>query len=88
MRLQNHVGVSPTALRSLRARMESVIIEYQQRQNELIDKISSDVEVCLAADETFFEGVILVMLDLPSGYIFVEEITEDCQYETWQQWWN
>ena len=25
------------------------------------------------------------MLDLPSGYIFVEEITEDCQYETWQQ---
>ena len=25
------------------------------------------------------------MLDLPSGYIFVEEITENCQYETWQQ---
>ena len=25
------------------------------------------------------------MLDLPSGYIFVEEITEDCQYETWQE---
>ena len=85
LRLQHHIGVSPTALRSLRARMESVIIEYQQRQNELIGKISSDVEVCLAADETFFEGVILVMLDLPSGYIFVEEITKDCQYETWQQ---
>ena len=82
LRLQNHVGVSPTALRSLRARMESVIIEYQQRQNEVLSQISSDVEVCLAADETFFEGVILVMLDLPSGYIFVEEITEDCQYET------
>lgn len=43
------------------------------------------MEVCLAADETFFDQVILVMLDLPSGYIFVEEITEDCQYETWQQ---
>ncbi len=25
------------------------------------------------------------MVDLPSGYIFVEEITENCQYETWQQ---
>ncbi len=33
----------------------------------------------------FFDQVILVMLDLPSGYIFVEEITEDCQYETWQE---
>lgn len=85
LRLHHHIGVSPTALRSLRAQMESVIIEYQQRQNKVIGTISSDVEVCLAADETFFEGVILVMLDLPSGYIFVSEITENCQYETWQQ---
>jgi hypothetical protein len=85
LRLERHIGVSPTALRSLRARMESTIIEYQQRQNEIIGKISSEVEVCLAADETFFDEVILVMLDLPSGYIFVEEITENCQYETWQQ---
>ncbi|NJO97676.1 MAG: transposase family protein [Pleurocapsa sp. CRU_1_2] len=85
LRLHRHLGVSPTALRSLRARMESTIIEYQQQQNDVIGKISSDVEVCLAADETFFDEVILVMLDLPSGYIFVEEITEDCQYETWQQ---
>ncbi len=85
LRLQRHIGVSPTALRSLRARMESAIMEYQQQQNEVISQISSDVEVCLAADETFFERVILVMLDLPSGYIFVEEIAEDCQYQTWQQ---
>ncbi|MEM8832895.1 MAG: hypothetical protein AAGE96_26715 [Cyanobacteria bacterium P01_G01_bin.19] len=85
LRLQRHIGVSPTALRSLRARMESAIIEYQQRQNEVIGNISPEVEVCLAADETFFERVILVMLDLPSGYIFVEEMTENCQYETWQE---
>ena len=48
LRLQRHIGVSPTALRSLRARMESAIIEYQQRQNEVLSQISSDVEVCLA----------------------------------------
>ena len=64
--------------RNLRARMESVIIDYQQQQNQVIEKISSQIEVCAAADETFFDQVILVMLDLPSGYIFVEEITENC----------
>ena len=85
LRLQRHIGVSPTALRSLRTRMESAIIDYQQQQHEFIGKISSQVEVCAAADETFFDQVILVMLDLPSGYIFVEEMTENCQYETWQQ---
>ncbi len=53
LRLEHHIVVSPTALRSLRARMESAIIEYQQQQNEVISKISSQVEVCLAADETF-----------------------------------
>ncbi len=85
LRLHRHIGVSPTALRSLLAQMESAIIDYQQSANETIGKISSQVEVCVAADETFFDQVILVMLDLPSGYIFVEEITENCQYETWQQ---
>lgn len=85
LRLQRHIGVSPTAIRSLRAQMESAIIDYQQQQHEVIGKISSQVEVCAAADETFFEQVILVMLDLPSGYIFVEEITENCSFETWQQ---
>ena len=85
LRLQRHIGVSPTALRSLRAQMESAIIDYQQQQHEPIRNISSQVEVCAAADETFFDQVILVMLDLPSGYIFIEEITENCQYETWQQ---
>ncbi len=85
LRLQRHIGVSPTALSNLRAQMESAIIDYQQQQHEFIGKISSQVEVCAAADETFFDQVILVMLDLPSGYIFVEEMTENCQYETWQQ---
>jgi len=60
-------------------------LNIKNSDREVISKISSEVEVCLAADETFFDQVILVMLDLPSGYIFVEEITEDCQYETWQQ---
>jgi putative transposase len=52
--------------------MESGIINYQQQQHEVIGKISSQVEVCAAADETFFDQVILVMLDLPSGYIFMD----------------
>ena len=86
LRLQHHIGVSPTALRSLRARMESVIIEYQQRQKRTYwPKSRLMWKFVWRQTETFFEGVILVMLDLPSGYIFVEEITKDCQYETWQQ---
>ena len=63
---ERHIGVSPTALRSLRSQIESKIIDYQQQQEQQLRTSSSQVEVCAAADETFFEQVILVMLDLPS----------------------
>jgi hypothetical protein len=85
LRLERHIGVSPTALRSLRGRMESLIIDYQQQQQGQIQDNCADIEICAAADETFFDQVILVLLDLSSGYIFLEEKTSDCQYETWQQ---
>ena len=77
LRLQRHIGVSPTAIRSLRSQIESKIIDYQQQQDQQLRTTSSQVEVCAAADETFFDQVILVMLDLPSGYIFLEEIREN-----------
>ena len=77
LRLQRHIGVSPTALSNLRAQMESAIIDYQQQQHEFIGKISSQVEVCAAADETFFDQVILVMLDLP---LIWEYLPEPWQY--------
>ncbi len=34
LRLQHHIGVSPTALRSLRSQIESKILDYQQQQEQ------------------------------------------------------
>lgn len=83
LRLERHIGVSPSALRRLRTRMEEKILEYQQKQQAQL-KDAKEVEICAAADEKFFDQVVLVMLDLPSGYILVEELTENRQYQTWQ----
>ncbi len=85
LRLQRHLGVSPTALRTLRAQMEEKILDYQQQQHNQLHHNNQVVEICAAADEKFFDQVVLVMLDLPSGYIFVEELTDNRQYSTWQQ---
>lgn len=38
--------------------------------------------MCGGADETFFEQMVLVLLDLPSGYIFVESQTSARDYPT------
>jgi hypothetical protein len=83
LRLQRHIAVSPSALRTLRAQMSAKILEYQQQQQAQL--VNQSVEICAAADEKFFDQVVLVLLDLPSGYILLEELTENRQYLTWQQ---
>jgi len=35
-------------------------------------------------DETWFDQTVLVMMDLSSGYLLVEEMTDNHLYSTWQ----
>jgi hypothetical protein len=72
LRLECHIGVSPTALQNLRVQMEEQILTYQDEQQQQLQQSQTKVEVCAGTDETFFEQTVLVMLDLASGYIFVE----------------
>ena len=39
----------------------------------------------MGADETFFNDMILVFMDLASGYIFFEEEAQNRSYETWME---
>lgn len=86
LRLNKQVGVSPTALRRLEAQMRSLIITYQEQQHQQIQRAPPSVEIIAGADETFFPGVpgiVLVLMDLVSGYILLEKKTSDRKYQTW-----
>jgi len=79
--LEEQVGISPTSLRKLLNEMEALMSEYQKLQES---QVSNPQEVVGSADETFDgDRIILVMLDLISGYIFVEEEAADRSYDTW-----
>jgi hypothetical protein len=41
-------------------------------------------EIIGAVDETFFDQMILVFMDLKTGYLLQEEVTEDRTYPTWK----
>ena len=83
MQLPTQVGVSPSALHKLEAEVRQRILQYQQQQQLIRGQNQTVIEVCAAADETKFERDVLVLMDLKSGYIFVEEEVENRQYETW-----
>jgi len=83
VRLERHVGVSPTALRSLLTRMEEELTRYQEIQGK--QPSGTPREIIASGDETFFnEMMVLVLMDLSSGYVIVEEEAGDRSYETWR----
>lgn len=84
IRINTHVGVSPSALRRQMARMEELLPRFQEECEKSVAKKGQKIVAGL--DETFLgEFLILVLMDLSSGYLLLETITEDRKYETWSE---
>lgn len=84
LRLDTHIGVSATTIKKLRHNMMDFLIEYGKEQeiNHLCEK---SLNIAAGFDETFFKKMILIFMDLPSGYIFLEEESQDRTYDTWKE---
>jgi len=84
IRLDTHVGSSASALGARLRQMEKMLPQFQTACEA--GQSTPRRKVVLAGDETFFgELLILVLMDLTSGYLLVEEIAEDRKFETWLQ---
>ena len=83
LRLEAHVGSSPSALRGLMEVLEPVLLETAaawEREGIAAGEIRPIIG---AVDETFLERMMLVFMDLASGYLLVEEVAADRSYDTW-----
>jgi len=83
LQLPMQIGVSPSALHKLEVEVRERILQYQQQQQSTLGQSQTAIEICAAADETSFEQDVLVLMDLSSGYILLEEQVDNRQYETW-----
>lgn len=91
LRLDLHVGCSPSALAQLKQRMKETITAYESAQAEHCQPQEGQ-GIGVGSDEVFFGLPVLVLMELGSGYIFTEVQSEDRRYETWkeqiQSWWS
>ena len=86
LHLEKHVGSSPTALLNQTRRLECLLSDYQQVHEEQQRQSGICRDVVAGGDETFFKGLMmLVLMDLPSGYLLMEEVAEERSYETWNE---
>ena len=85
IRLDGHIGTSPSSLRSMRHEIEKLLVEFQRTQEaQQREKGQQGREIVASGDETWFnEDMLLVLMDLVSGYLIVEEEAKDRSYETW-----
>jgi hypothetical protein len=82
-RLEAHVGCSPSALRSVMHVLEHATRETAaawEREGSVPGETRPIID---AVDDTFVERLMLVFMDLASGYLLVEEVADDRTYDTW-----
>jgi Family of unknown function (DUF6399) len=84
LRLQHHLGCSPTALRGVMQALEQNVMETAQAWEQEGTATGESREIIGAVDETFLEHMMLVFMDLPSGYLLVEDVAPDRTYTTWK----
>ena len=64
--------------------LAQIILETGQAWEQNATAGGEVPEIIGAVDETFLEHLLLVFLDLPTGYILLEEAVEDRSYATWK----
>jgi hypothetical protein len=84
LRLETQVGCSPSALHGVMQALEAALLETAAAW-EQDGQASGEVrEIIGAVDETFLERMILVFMDLSTGYLLLEQVADDRTYATWK----
>jgi hypothetical protein len=84
LHLATQVGCSPSALRGVMQALEAALLETTAAWEQQGCASGAMHEVIGAVDETFLERMILVCMDLATGYLLLEEVADDRTYTTWK----
>jgi hypothetical protein len=84
LHLETQVGCSPSALRGVMQALETGLLETAATWEKDGCASGKTREIIGAVDETFLERMILVFMDLATGYLLLEEVAEDRTYATWK----
>jgi hypothetical protein len=83
LRLEGHMGCSPSALRTVMHPLERLILEMAaawEKEGIAHGKIRP---VIGAVDETFLQRMMLVCMDLATGYGLMGEVAAERSFATW-----
>src|SRR5215475_7272744 len=83
LRLEAHVGCSPSALRNVMLHLERIILDTAAAWEQEGVAHGEIRPIIGAVDETFLQRLMLVFMNLASGYLVMEEVAVDRSFDTW-----
>jgi IclR helix-turn-helix domain len=83
LHLEAHIGCSPSALRHVMHTLERLMWETATAWEKEGIAHGEIRPVIGAVDETFLPRMMLVFMDLASGYLLLEEVAVDRSFDTW-----
>jgi hypothetical protein len=83
LHLEGRVGCSPSALRCVMHTLERLILETTAAWEKEGIAHGEIRPVIGAVDETFLQRMMLVFMDLATGYVLMEEVATDRSFDTW-----
>ena len=83
LRLEGHVGCFPSALRQVMHTLERLMLETAADWEQEGIAHGEIRPVIGSVDETFLQRMMLVFMDLATGYLLMEEMASDRSYATW-----
>src|SRR5438874_7547001 len=83
LRLEAHIGCSPSALRTVMHTLEHLILESAAAWEKEGIAHGEIRPVIGAVDETFLQRMMRVFMDLATGYLLMEEVAADRSFATW-----
>src|ERR687897_500946 len=83
LHVETHVGCSPSALRPIMHTLEHLILETGAAWEQEGIAHGEIRPVIGAVDETFLQRMMLVFMDLATGYLLMEEVATDRSFDTW-----
>ena len=83
LHLEAHVGCSPSALRRVMHTLERILLDTAAAWEQEGVAHGEIRPIIGAVDATFLQRLMLVFMDLASGYLLMEAVAVDRTYDTW-----
>src|SRR5215211_2498548 len=81
--LEGNVGCSPSALRTVMHLLERLLLDTAAAWEQEGIAHGEIRPVIGAVDEAFLQRMMLVLMDLATGYVLMEEVATDRSFATW-----